>query len=66
MFFNRFETQMNNASSVLKLFVFVRILSAIFNPIDDCDEVFNFYEPVSLDWSKRKVFETKRYVSVVA
>lgn len=47
MFLNRLETRMTNVSSVFKLFVFVRILSAILNPIDDCDEVFNFYEPVS-------------------
>jgi hypothetical protein len=34
-------------SSICKFFILMRILSAIFNPIDDCDEVFNFYEPVS-------------------
>jgi len=39
---------MKNFSSVFKLFVLMRLISAIFNPIDDCDEVFNFYEPVSL------------------
>jgi len=45
---------MKNASSVLKLFVLVRILSAIFNPIDDCDEVFNFYEPVSANLKRKR------------
>ena len=54
MFVNRLENQMKNASSVLKLFVLVRILSAIFNPIDDCDEVFNFYEPVSANLKRKR------------
>ncbi len=37
----------------------MRLISAIFNPIDDCDEVFNFYEPVSFKKQTNK--QTKYY-----
>ncbi len=43
-----FPYRLENFSSVLKWFILMRMISAIFNPIDDCDEVYNFYEPVSL------------------
>ncbi|CAF1328922.1 unnamed protein product [Adineta ricciae] len=37
---------MRNFSSVLKYFILIRLFSAFLNPIDDCDEVYNFYEPL--------------------
>lgn len=55
MFSYRIENQMKNFSSVLIWFILVRLISAFLNPIDDCDEVYNFYEPVSfIDVEKKE------------
>ena len=48
MFLQRSGNSMRNFSSVFKILIFVRLISAFLNPIDDCDEVYNFYEPVRL------------------
>jgi hypothetical protein len=36
-----------NHPTLIKLFIAVQLSSAFFNPIDDCDEVFNFNESLN-------------------
>ncbi|CAF3704272.1 unnamed protein product [Rotaria sp. Silwood1] len=51
----------------------MRLISAFFNPIDDCDEVFNFYEPLHKliygngfqTWEYSPLFALRSYAYII-
>ncbi|CAF1443654.1 unnamed protein product [Adineta steineri] len=64
---------MRNFPSVFKLLILSRLISAFFNPIDDCDEAFNFYEPLHKlmygnglqTWEYSPLFALRSYAYIV-